>query len=288
VERGGHDVTYAEIHGRLEKTARRRPGSDVVVLSNINEGSEFSAGAQALSVRYVARGRECYSIGGRGYQLEADQVMIASHLAGAEGDVRRTDGRGALGLCTLVHVSSDDLEWLRSPLIMSADCTPLGSMLRKGVDTLRAPRPDKREIARQLIGSLRAELPNAAGRVVAQAAAARGVRASTRFEMVRRAMLAQAYLHSTPDRSVDLDELAKAVAVSPFHLLAGFQHCFGETPAAYHRKLRLKLAAEKADRCGMPLSSVADEFGFAGISSFSHAYKRAFGHPPRRTRSAQA
>jgi transcriptional regulator GlxA family with amidase domain len=38
----------------------------------------------------------------------------------------------------------------------------------------------------------------------------------------------------------------------------------------------------------MPLSSVADEFGFAGISSFSHAYKRAFGHPPRRTRSAQA
>jgi AraC-like DNA-binding protein len=286
VERGSHDVAYAEIHGKLENKANRRPDSDVVVLSNIVEGSEFSSGAEALSVRYVARGRESYSIAGRGHQVEAGQVMIASHRDGAAGDVRNPDRRGTLGLCTLVHVSADDLEWLRSPLVMSAECTPLGMILHKGVETLWAPRPDKPEVAKQIIGSLRAELPNLAARVLSQAAAARGAKASTRFEMVRRAMLAQCYLHSTTGRSVDLNELARAVAVSPFHLLAGFQHCFGETPAAYHRKLRLKLAMEKAERSGIPISTVADEFGFAGGSSLSHAHKRAFGRPPRQRRSA--
>jgi AraC-like DNA-binding protein len=286
VERGGYDVTYAEIHGRLEKPIGKRSGNDVVVLSNVDRGSEYSAGAVALSVRYVARGRECYDIAGRGHRVEADQVMIASHRDGAAGDVRAADRRGTLGLCTLVHVPADDLEWLRSPLVMSADCTPLGMMMRKGVESLWVPRRDKPEIARQIIRSLRAELPDVAARVLAQTAAARGAKASTRFEMVRRATLAQTYLHSTTDRSVDLNELAKEVAVSPFHLLAGFQHCFGETPAAYHRKLRLKLAMEKAERCGIPISSVADEFGFSGVSSFSHAYKRAFGHPPRNRRSA--
>lgn len=282
------DVTYSEISGKLEKAATRRSGNDVVVLSNVHAGSEFSPGAQALSIRYVARGRESYSIGGRGYHVEAGQVMIASHRGGAAGDVRTTDPRGTLGLCTLVHVCADDLEWLRAPLIMSADCTSLGALLRQSVETLWTPKPDKPAIARRLIGALRSELPNSSARVVAQAAAARGAKASTRFEMVRRATLAQTYLHSTTDRSVGLDELAKAVAVSPFHLLTGFQHCFGETPAAYHRKLRLTLAMEEAERSGMPLSIVADEFGFAGVTSFSHAYKRAFGHSPRRRGSARA
>lgn len=288
MERDGHGVTYAEIHGRLEHATKRRSGNDIVVLSNINEGSEFSPGAQALSVRYVTRGRECYTIGGRGYRLEPGQVMIASHVEGAAADVQQSDRRGALGLCTLVHLSTDDLQWLRSPLIMSAECTPLGNLMRKAVDTLWAPRPDKSAIATQLIGALRTELPNVAGRVLAQTTAADGAKPSTRFEMVRRATLAQAYLHATTDRSVELNELAKAVAVSPFHLLAGFQQCFGETPSAYHRKLRLKLAMEKAECCNIPLSIVADEFGFAGVSSFSHAYKRAFGHPPRRTRRPHA
>jgi len=30
----------------------------------------------------------------------------------------------------------------------------------------------------------------------------------------------------------------------------------------------------------VPISAVVDEFGFACASSFSHAYRRAFGHAP--------
>jgi AraC family transcriptional regulator len=98
--------------------------------------------------------------------------------------------------------------------------------------------------------------------------------------MVRRAHLAQAYLHSVIERAVDLAEVAAAVGYSQFQLLRAFQHCFGERPASYHRKLRLNLALDEARRRRVPLGSVCDEFGFAGASSFSHAYRRAFGHAP--------
>ena len=84
-----------------------------------------------------------------------------------------------------------------------------------------------------------------------------------------------------------LGELAAAVGASPFRLLTAFQKCFGDTPASYHRKLRLTLALDEAKRRGQPISTIADEFGFAGASSFSHAYRRSFGHSPLWRKSAR-
>ena len=37
---------------------------------------------------------------------------------------------------------------------------------------------------------------------------------------------------------------------------------------------------QEAERRDMPISAIAEEFGFAGASSFSHAYRRAFGRAP--------
>jgi transcriptional regulator GlxA family with amidase domain len=150
----------------------------------------------------------------------------------------------------------------------------------KSAMALWTAQRSKIEVARSLIQGLRAELPEITQRVHRQAAAVDGARPATRFEMVRRATLAQAYLQATTDRSVDLAEVAAAVGVSQFRLLVAFRQCFGETPASYHRKLRLRLVVEEARRRGMPISAVADQFGFAGASNFSHAYRRAFGQAP--------
>lgn len=274
------DVAYWEIHGRLEKGSARPLGRDVVVLSNIDQGMEASPAARGLSVRYVARGCENYRIGGRGYRLEAGQVMIAPHEGGAECEVRRVDRSGTLGVCTLVRGASDALDWVYGPLVVGADCTSIGPLLRQTAKALASGGGAKNQIAHQLIGGLRSELPAVAQAVLAQAAAVAGTKPATRFEMVRRANLAQAYLHATTDHAVDLDELAAVVGISPFRLLAAFQHCFGESPASYHRKLRLRLVIEEAARRDMPLSAVAEQFGFAGVSSFSHTYRRVFGRAP--------
>lgn len=280
VESCKREVAYSEILGRLEKSMGRRGDCDVVVLSNIYEGSEFSPAAQAVSLRYVARGFENYRIAGRGYRLKAGQVMIAPHWHGAEADAHGSDRDGTIGLCTLVHGSADELAWARTPLIMAADCAPVGKILQGSAKAFWSAQRDKTEMAKRLIGALRSELPNIAERVLGQAAAIDRAKPATRFEMVRRAHLAQAYLHSTTSRPIDLDELSAAVGVSPFRLLTAFQQCFGETPATYHRKLRLRAAVEQAGLRGVSIGAICDEYGFACVSSFSHAYKRAFGHAP--------
>src|SRR3569833_4251479 len=104
--------------------------------------------------------------------------------------------------------------------------------------------------------------------ILAQASNIDAAKPATRYENVRRVALAQACLHATLDRAIDLDELGRAVGTSPFQLLRGFQHCLGETPASYHRKLRLERALEEARRRGVAISQIAVVFGFVGVCCF--------------------
>lgn len=279
------DVSYRELYGRLEPgsggvASSPLAGGDVVVLSNIDHGAAASPGSRGLCIRYVARGSENYRIGGRGYRIEAGQLMIAPQEDGAEVEIRRVDRSGTLGMCTLVSGATDEMGWVFGPQILGTECNPVGPMLHRTVEALWKSARPKNEVARELVASLRSQLPLVATTLLNQSEAVDGTKPATRFEMVRRANFAQAYLHANTDRAVDLDELADAVGASPFRLLAGFQQCFGDTPALYQRKLRLKLVIDEAKRRGVAIGSVCDEFGFADASSFSHAYRRAFGHSP--------
>ena len=277
-------VAYHEMRGILEPRTGTAVDSDALVLSSIERGTAVSSSRKGLCIRYVARGREDYRIGGRGFRLDAGHVMISTCDLPAEIEIRRTDPSGTLGLCALLAGDNDETPWAFGPLVAAADCTSIGPLAKACATALRtAARPG--DVAAEMIAALRERMPGLTQSVIAQAASIDAAKASTRFEMVRRATLAQAYLHSTLDRAVDLEELGKAVGTSPFQLLRGFQHCFAETPASYHRKLRLQCAVEEARRRRVSISQVADEFGFAGVSSFSHAYRRAFGHCPRQALS---
>jgi AraC-like DNA-binding protein len=273
-------VSYWELDG--EFALRRRPtlGNDAVIFSNLHKFSASSPPARGLCVRYVARGRENYRIDGRGYRIEAGQVMIAPHELGAECEIQNGERSGTLGLCTLLFGATEATEWAFGPMVLGRECTPIGQVLHDSAERLWRGAHRKHDVARKLIHGLRSDLPLVAKAIVGQAAAVEAAKASTRYEMVRRANLAQAFLHASTDRPIELHELAAVVGVSSFRLLAAFQRCFGETPAAYHRKLRLKLALEQASRRRLPIAAVCDQFGFSGSSSFSHAYRRAFGRAP--------
>jgi AraC-like DNA-binding protein len=280
VEQWASEIDYWEIHGALEPSIRRPPARNVVVLSNISHGEQTSPGTHGVTIRYVARGCENYRIGGRGCRLEAGQVMIAPHHGGADCEVRRVDQSGTLGVCTLVRGTPEELTWLQGPLVFGARNSTLNALMSRGTSALHAAQRPKLDVARTLIAALKMELPGIARNVLDQAAAVTGAKASTRFETVRRANLAKDYLDSNPGRAIELVEVALVAGISPFRLLAAFQQCFRETPASYHRKLRLRLALEEARRRRVPISAVVDEFGFACVSSFSHAYRRAFGRAP--------
>ncbi|MGZ2412777.1 AraC-like DNA-binding protein [Sphingomonas sp. F9_3S_D5_B_2] len=144
---------------------------------------------------------------------------------------------------------------------------------------LKSGRPEL--VAAQLVTALRTKIPVVTRSLLEQSAQVKAAKAATRYEMLRRATLAQSFLHSILHRAVGLDELGRVVGSSPFQLLRAFQHCFGETPASYHRKLRLRTAMAEAQRRRVTIAHVSDDYGFAGASSFSHAFRRVFGHSPR-------
>jgi AraC-like DNA-binding protein len=273
-------VAYYEMRGALEPRVGPALRGDALVLSNIERGSAVSQPRKGLCIRYVGRGREDYRIGGRAYRLDAGQVMISTCDLATEVEVRPTEASGTFGLCALLAGEEEELPWVVGPLVAGVDCTSVGTAMHSCAGSFRTAR-HRDQLAAQLIAALRERIPALARTILTQAARIDAAKPATRYEMVRRVALAQACLHATLDRAVDLDELGRAVGTSPFQLLRGFQHCLGETPASYHRKLRLERALEEARRRRVTISQVADDFGFAGVSSFSHAYRRAFGHSPR-------
>ena len=258
---------------------------ELVVLSNIERGGILSPPKAGLCIRLVGRGRESYRIGRRAFHLDESQIMIAAQDGGAEIDVPQLDRNGTVGLCVYLAYEPEEAPWLAGPLVAGSGCTALGTMMESYTKLLGKPGSDKQAVAASLTGALRSAMPAVTSSVLEQAASMDAAKPSTRFEMVRRANLAQAYLHSVRDRAVSLDELAKSVGTSPFQLLRAFQRCFGDTPASYHRRLRLTLAMDEAARKEVSISAVAADFGFADVSSFSHAYRRVFGRAPVWSRS---
>ena len=275
-----HDVSYSELRGPLNAVLRPRAPGDTVVLSNLEPGSVVTPRGAGVRLRFVGRGRESYRIDGRGVHLDEEHVMIVQQDIDEEVAIPKSDRSGTLGLCVLFATQSRDLPWLAGPLVFNAACTPIGPLMKEYMKILSRPASPKQQLADAIANRLRMAMPSVTRAVMEQAAAMSAAKPATRYEMVRRANLAQAYLHSVLDRAVNLGELSRTVGTSPFQLLRSFQGCFGQSPAEYHRRLRLEQVLNEAKRRGISIAAAAQDFGFADGSSFSHAYRRAFGRPP--------
>lgn len=277
-------VSFVELCGPLENGGPARPPGNAVILSSIERGTGARPPAAGLAVRYVARGFEDYRVGGRGVHLAEGQIMIASQTEPTEVEIRNRSDRGIRGLCVLLEADDEESPWEFGPLVASAECGSVGGLMERYARMLDVPTAAKRALAGTLIAQLRSEIPSLKMSVLDQASSIEAEKPATRFEMVRLATLAQSILHSTTDRTIALDELAASVGSSKFALLRGFRNCFGNTPAAYHRRLRLELAVESV-KCGKAtLSTASQAYGFADVSSFSHAYRRTFGYSPIRSK----
>jgi AraC-like DNA-binding protein len=90
---------------------------------------------------------------------------------------------------------------------------------------------------------------------------------------------AREILEARRTESVTLDELAKAAALSRFHLVRSFAKEYGLPPHAYQLQMRVK-AACRFLRAGMPCIQVATAAGFADQSHFARHFKRIMGVAP--------
>jgi AraC-like DNA-binding protein len=99
-------------------------------------------------------------------------------------------------------------------------------------------------------------------------------------QMLRRSLeRAREILEDRRNEPVTLDELARAAALSRFHLVRSFAKEFGLPPHAYQLQMRVKEACRFL-RAGMPCVQVATAAGFADQSHFARHFKRIMGVAP--------
>ena len=82
----------------------------------------------------------------------------------------------------------------------------------------------------------------------------------------------------------NMKEWCAEIGISREHFSREFSTRYGETPAAYLRKLRLRHADELLKTHTLPLADIAAASGFASEQTFHRAYRMFYGIPPGRGR----
>ena len=261
--------------------------SGKVVLSNLRSGGAESRAQATSGIKYVASGVEIYRYGGRTYAVQPGQFLIVPEGNGGEVEIGRSEAPSAIGLCLyLPHDMTAGTRQLDRPMLFPAACSSLGRALAGTVNQMLRSKPGRAEAAKALLDRVANDIEPLMEETVRALDGIDAAKPATRHEALRRLNVARAYLHSVTDRAVGLAELARVAGISRFQLLRNFRDAFGAPPAAYHRSIRLRLAKEEIDRRLLTCGDAAHRYGFADCSSFSHAYRRAFGEAPTRSLAA--
>jgi AraC-like DNA-binding protein len=91
---------------------------------------------------------------------------------------------------------------------------------------------------------------------------------------------AKAILAARVRETVRLEQVAVALAVSPFHLCRVFRAQTGYTLHGFQTALRLRMALDQLGGFRGDLAALAVDLGFAHHSHLTRSFRRAFGSTP--------
>jgi AraC-like DNA-binding protein len=95
---------------------------------------------------------------------------------------------------------------------------------------------------------------------------------------------AKALLSARYNERLTLEEVGRAVNVSPFHLARSFRRHTGYTLHEYRTQLRLRAALDRLAAGDEDLVVIARAVGYSSHSHLTASFRRAFGLPPSRLR----
>ncbi len=99
----------------------------------------------------------------------------------------------------------------------------------------------------------------------------------TTHPMVRRAVL---LMEQHMGRALSLDELGGKLGISVRHLERLFKEATGQSPQAYARGMRLRLAAWMLTHTKKTIAAIASECGFSDASHLGREFRATFHVPP--------
>jgi AraC family transcriptional regulator len=111
-------------------------------------------------------------------------------------------------------------------------------------------------------------------------------RDGTEADHADRVEAVKTYLASRMSERVTLNDVARAVGASPFHLARLFQQRTGAPVHRYLMCLRLRASLERLADGANDLTALALELGFSSHSHFTDSFRREFGCAPSDVRRA--
>jgi AraC-like DNA-binding protein len=91
---------------------------------------------------------------------------------------------------------------------------------------------------------------------------------------------ARDWLREIREPSPTVEQIARAVGVSPFHFIRQFEAAFGETPHQFRIRARLEMARTLLAAGQHSVTDVCMEVGFSSLGSFSRLFARRVGESP--------
>lgn len=133
--------------------------------------------------------------------------------------------------------------------------------------------------SRMLIDSLTAALATRLAQRYSDLGLPRGSTATAARD-VRRVRLAVEFMRAHYDQPIGLDEIAAAVAVSPFHFARLFRASTGIAPYRYLANLRMDRARQLLAQGNCSLAEIASSLQFSSTANFARAFRQAAGVSP--------
>ena len=254
-------------------------------ISRIDEPTLGQYCLQAPIAALVVQGSKQMRINGRDHALEAGDVMTVSIESPSTSLIPgATPERPFLGIHfgVDIHIITDILS--ETPPRASGEDASSIHVSRAPLDFLEtlfrlaqlADRPlDIPGLAPLILRELHYLLLAGPQGGVLRALYARGARDTRIVEAI-------AFLKHSLDRSVAVEELARAAHMSVSSLHRQFKRLTGESPLQYHKKLRLIEAQRRMLAENERADIAAMAVGYESITQFNREYKRLFGAPPLR------
>lgn len=228
-------------------------------------------------------GASCLEVGRR--RIAVDPVSIAFHRPGSTYRTFHPWGchDSGINIAFRADVAEDVLAHADprgdGPLLLIA-IKPMRLALEPMIAALRhgAGRAvDPLETDERALELLRAVLAPSSRRAGAR-------REATRADHAAIVDDAREYLRMHAREAIRLDDVARAVGTSPFHLCRLFRAHTGLTMRGYLHRLRLWEAAHALGGSDAPLSRIALDAGFASHSHFTARFTREVGFSPAHLR----
>jgi AraC-like DNA-binding protein len=121
----------------------------------------------------------------------------------------------------------------------------------------------------------------------AQAAKVPAAKPATREELWRRLHCGRNVIEGSLSEAIDLHQVAREAALSPYHFHRSFKRLFGETPHTYLARRRMERAAELLRSTDMPVTDVCCACGYESLGSFSTLFRKHLGVSPVQFRKSR-